>query len=271
MPLEFKTHRITDMQKAKVKKRVRRPWSEDEIKLLKRLFPSGRARKIAKRTGRTLAAVRQQAYNMGITHRHFWSADETELLKQLYPNESIRSIADKLGRTEQAVRYRARTIGLKKGTAPPWSNQEIALLKKMYPDNSKRDIANKLGRTLEAVVSRGGLLGLGKKPRLWSKRELNLLKKLYPSKTAQEIAEQLGRPVRATQTRIFKLDIKKRLRYKDRHRIVNGIREKSCSKCEKWIDESQFSKNRRGKDGLVGWCKECSRVAHKKRWLASKS
>ncbi len=71
MPLEFKTHRITDMKKVKLKKGVRRPWSEDEIKLLQKLFPSGRAREIANRTGRTLAAVRQQAYNMGITTREY--------------------------------------------------------------------------------------------------------------------------------------------------------------------------------------------------------
>jgi hypothetical protein len=51
------------MQKAKVKKSGRRPWSEDEVKLLKRLFPRGRAREITKRTGRSLAAVRQRAYD----------------------------------------------------------------------------------------------------------------------------------------------------------------------------------------------------------------
>jgi len=95
------------MQKAKDKKCVRRQWSEDEVKLLKRLFPIGRAREIAKRTGRSLAAVRQRAYSMGITTREYrrrlWSAEEIELLKKLYPNEILRSIADKLRRSEQSV------------------------------------------------------------------------------------------------------------------------------------------------------------------------
>jgi len=38
-------------------------WSEDEIKLLKKLFPKGKARQVADQTGRTLAAVRQRAYD----------------------------------------------------------------------------------------------------------------------------------------------------------------------------------------------------------------
>jgi len=34
------------MAKTEIKKSGRRPWSEDEVKLLKRLFPGGRAREI---------------------------------------------------------------------------------------------------------------------------------------------------------------------------------------------------------------------------------
>ena len=53
-------------------------WSEDEVKLLKRLFPLGRAREVAKQTGRPLTAVRQKAYSMGIKTRelHLLSAKE---------------------------------------------------------------------------------------------------------------------------------------------------------------------------------------------------
>ena len=100
----------------------------------------------------------------------------------------------------------------------------------MYPNNSKQDIANKLGRSVSAVVARGGLLGLGKKPRVWSKKELNLIKKLYPHKMAKEIAEHLGRTLGTTQMRIHKLGLKKRLRFEERQRVVNGVREKSCSR-----------------------------------------
>jgi hypothetical protein len=82
--------------KTKRKKNTWVAWSEDEIKLLKRLFPSGGAKEIAKRTGRPLTAVRQRAYDMGIRTRRahrLWSADEIKLLKRLYQDESIRSIS----------------------------------------------------------------------------------------------------------------------------------------------------------------------------------
>ncbi|MQY62040.1 hypothetical protein GH146_01970 [archaeon] len=70
-------------------------WSKDEVKLLKKLFPRGRASEIAERTGRPLTAVRQKAYTMGIKtrERHLWSANEVKLLKKLYTKESAKSIA----------------------------------------------------------------------------------------------------------------------------------------------------------------------------------
>jgi len=57
------------MVKAEIKKSSRLIWSEDEVKLLKKLFPLGRAREIAEQTGRPLTAVKQKAYYMGIKTR----------------------------------------------------------------------------------------------------------------------------------------------------------------------------------------------------------
>jgi len=82
------------MQKAKAKKRTLIAWSEDEVKLLKELFPQGRAREIAERTGRSLTSVRKKAYVMGIKAREdrFWSANDIRQLKRLYPSETAQSI-----------------------------------------------------------------------------------------------------------------------------------------------------------------------------------
>jgi hypothetical protein len=205
------------MEKAEIKKNGWVAWSEDEVKLLKRLFPHGRAREIAEQIGRPLTAVRQKAYSMGIKTREWrlWSANEIKLLKKLYPSENTQSIADKLGRSRISINHKANLIGLKKvGTAPVcvWSRQEEALLRKMYPDNSVRDIANQLGRTVSKVAGKAHRLGLGKPKPVWSEKELNLLKKLYPSRTAQQIADRIGRTVKATRKRIVKLGLKKRKR-----------------------------------------------------------
>ena len=200
---------------AKSKKNSWVAWSKDEVKLLKKLFPLGRAREVAEQTGRPLTAVRQKAYSMGIKtrERRFWSANEIQLLKKLYPSENTQSIADKLGRSSVRVRHKANLIGLKKVGRTPvcvWSREEVTLLRKMYPDNSRRDIANHLARTVSKVNYKVRKLGLRKANPVWSKKELNLLRKLYPSRTAQQIADKIGRPVPATRLRIVKLGLKKR-------------------------------------------------------------
>ena len=55
-----------------------------------------------------------------------------------------------------------------------------------------------------------------------------------------------------------KKSVRKNLRYEERHRTVNGVKEKFCRKCKSWKNESEFYKNRRAKDGLDGRCKKCS-------------
>jgi hypothetical protein len=89
--------------------------------------------------------------------------------------------------------------------------------------------------------------------------------RLYANKTAEEIAERLGRAVPATKRKIIKLGLRKRLRYEERHRVVDGVGEKSCSRCGEWKDERLFSKHRNNKDGLAQWCKECSNEARRKQ------
>ncbi len=54
--------------------------------------------------------------------------------------------------------------------------------------------------------------------------------------------------------------VKKYLRYEERHRIVNRVKQKRCTKCKKWKDESKFGKDSNNKDGLRYWCKDCVRA-----------
>lgn len=57
--------------------------------------------------------------------------------------------------------------------------------------------------------------------------------------------------------------------YEEYHRLVNGVKQKRCSKCKQWKPESEFCKNRGSRDGLGVWCKKCAseatRKSHKRR------
>ena len=50
---------------------------------------------------------------------------------------------------------------------------------------------------------------------------------------------------------------RRNLRYEERHRVVDGVREKLCTKCRKWKKEREYSADRARKDGLSFRCKQC--------------
>ena len=55
-------------------------------------------------------------------------------------------------------------------------------------------------------------------------------------------------------------------RYEESHRVVDGVKQKRCSRCKSWKAESEFYKNRSYKDGLKFLCKECSKKANRKSY-----
>jgi hypothetical protein len=46
--------------------------------------------------------------------------------------------------------------------------------------------------------------------------------------------------------------------YEERHRVVDGVKEKLCRGCETWKTESEFYKKQKNKDGLGEQCKKCA-------------
>ena len=151
------------MRRAKTKKKTSIAWSKDEVKLLKKLFPQGRAREVAERTGRSLEAVKHKAYNMGIKTREnrLWSANDVRQLKRLYPSETAQSIADKLGRTVWAITAKARELGLTEEIRA-WSKRELNLLKRLYLSKTAEQIAEQIGRSVQAIRKKIVVLGLRK-------------------------------------------------------------------------------------------------------------
>ena len=91
-------------------------WTDDDIKLLKRLYPRGNTRMIADKLCRPLTAVRQKAYDMGIKTDiyNYWTEDDLKLLSKLYPNTITDELAERFGRSAGSVKTKARQLGLRK-------------------------------------------------------------------------------------------------------------------------------------------------------------
>jgi len=265
------------MRKAKAKKKTSIAWSKDEVKLLKRLYPRGKAGEIARRTGRSLAAVKQKAHRMGIKTREdrLWSAREIRQLKRLYPSENIQRIADKLGRSYGAITGKAYELGLTQETRV-WSKRELNVLKRLYPSKTAQEVADQIGRSVQATRMKIVILGLAKrfryeechrvvkgtKEKLCSKcRKWKGESQFFKSRSSKDGLQWPCKECESKYVRKHYEEIRKsgrkNLRYEDRHRIVNGVREKLCSKCRRWKKESDFYKSRSSKDGLRGRCRKC--------------
>ncbi len=52
--------------------------------------------------------------------------------------------------------------------------------------------------------------------------------------------------------------LRKYFTYEERHRVVDGVKQKRCRRCKMWKAESEFYKKQKHKDGLAGWCKKCA-------------
>ena len=66
-------------------------WSEDEIRLLKKLYKNTPAKKIAEQLGRTVGALRRRAWELGLHSKKYchWSKKDLEILKKLHPTEKF--------------------------------------------------------------------------------------------------------------------------------------------------------------------------------------
>ena len=91
-------------------------WTEDDIKLLKQLYPRGNTKMIAEKLCRPLTAVRQKAYDMGMKTDiyKYWTEDDLELLIKFYSDTITDELAKRFGRSTGSVKTKARQLGLKK-------------------------------------------------------------------------------------------------------------------------------------------------------------
>jgi len=193
LPLEFKTLRITDMQRAKTKRKARIAWSKDEVKLLKRLYQGDNAQSIADELGRSYRAVTVKAHKLGLTKE---LRVKLGLRKRLRYHEGHRVVD---GTKEKLC-----------GECERWKAESQFCISRRTKDGLR-----------------------------WRCKECE-------SKYTRKRRERIRKAGR------------RNLRYEERHRVLKGAKQKFCRKCKRWKNETGFGKNRSTRDGLVGRCKKCS-------------
>lgn len=186
-----------------------RPWSETEERFLRAAAEAGvPGAEIARRLGRTAAAVRRRRELLGATRprpSRYTPADDALIAAAVAAGSPLAPVAARLGRSEGAVRLRARSLGLvAAGTRRRWTSAEDEALRDAYAaGRSTRAIRELLpGRTAGAIVARAHLLGLAEHARRWSDDDDRALGGLAAlGVTLGYVAAQLGRTEEAVAKR----------------------------------------------------------------------
>ena len=58
---------------------------------------------------------------------------------------------------------------------------------------------------------------------------------------------------------------KRYLSYEETHHTFKGVKQKRCTKCKAWKEESEFHKDHARRDGLTIYCKGCVKAYEQKR------
>ena len=108
-----------------------RNWTQQETEFVRENYGRGyRDEELADRLGRSKAAVRKKAAQMGIQicpDRRKWTQEELHTLRELSASLTHPQIAVKMGRTTDSVKAKAKVMGLSKEMRDGWyTAQDIA-------------------------------------------------------------------------------------------------------------------------------------------------
>lgn len=160
-------------------KRMRTPWTIEDIRYLETHYGVKKTREIAAYLNRSATAVRAMAYLVGITTPVAVDWSETEIVRRDYPaGVALADICARLnGRAPKSVCWMARRLGLKRPGY--WCAEEDEILRQYYPSEGVKVSRRLSGRTENAVKLRARELGVkftgNGRLRLWTAEEWNVL------------------------------------------------------------------------------------------------
>ncbi|MCL5282850.1 MAG: hypothetical protein M1376_23445 [Planctomycetes bacterium] len=195
------------------RRRVLRPWSEEEVKYLKHMYPRTHSpEEIAKGLeSRSAVSIRGKAWELGLTRKWGWTAEEDNLIREYYHlGLSWRKIAKRLNRSRPGVQRRARALGLEREGPQLWTDREDGFLREHWSKRDAGELAEQLDRTVRAVETRAQKLGLLDKRNWWTERDEAFLLEHWQDKPYAWIAQQLNRPLDTVSSYAHRLGLRKR-------------------------------------------------------------
>ncbi|MDR2734655.1 MAG: hypothetical protein LBC99_08490 [Spirochaetota bacterium] len=112
----------------KPSRKFRGIWTEQELDMLRKLYPSMTNVDIAKKLGRPKASVDKKGFDNGLKkdpkhrrevaisnnkkRRNSWTKEEETTLKKMYQKNTYREMADILNRNPQSIQSKATKLGL---------------------------------------------------------------------------------------------------------------------------------------------------------------
>jgi hypothetical protein len=190
-----------------------KPWSDEELELLRTSYAAFGPTAIARRLGRTVGAVVNRAHVIGASsRRRKWNETEDEYLRKHYASATAAEIAADLDRTELSVRNRVFTLGLTTAHGELWTDEEVAYLKKHHGHRTIAQIAEDLGRTHASVEVKSQRLKLAKRQvgRVPSPQEEQEIVALFGTVPFTQLAKRYRTPLSVI------LSIARRHGYRDR-------------------------------------------------------
>jgi len=198
---------------------MKRPWTKNELNLLKKRYAEKGAKYVAKKTGHPFTSVIAKArqLNILVPAPKKWSDEDLKLLKELWTDKkySIDEVAAKLGKTRAAAHYQAWHMGLRRPQVWKfWNKDEVSYLKKNYKKKTYEAIAKDLGMTRISVFQKARKMGLRLrgKPQPWTQEHDDYIRQNYKKIPTRDIAEKLGRSLDSVINRAGPLGISDRTR-----------------------------------------------------------
>lgn len=176
-------------------------WSDEDIRILRKMYYTHTFEEIGDAIGRTASAVHARAIALKLKKLKFWTKEEDNYLRRFFTPKPVAELARVLGRTCNAIKSRAAHLGLEH-KLKRWTDAQLDLLARHYPTMQTEQVAKLIGRHITRIIAQAVRLGIKKDSsiasragrRLWTQDEVYQVLHLYKHHTKREIADILGYP-----------------------------------------------------------------------------